>query len=164
MELGIPETLCMEGKPIDVPFVNGELIYRRHNELLIGNLLDLDLKVLERIFHLTNDSHNRSSLSVAEDVLINEDGKIFDDHGIISLPINEISKNMRFNFQNGKQDSVCRLSVVYDPKECNYAHCEIHCFIDDVRRIEGKPPKSAKPFFRRELLKIMNVIKQKKAS
>lgn len=157
ISLGIPEHLCLEGKDLTVPFDDDEVLFRRHNEVLIGDLKNLDLKIIGRIFKLENDSHNRSKLSNETDVLINESGKSFPTYGIVSIPVRNLSKKLEFEYDNGTKK--CTIEPRFVPSNCNYAHSELWCYIDGERRVDGKPPNSAKQFFRREILGMMKIIK-----
>ncbi|MEO6630435.1 MAG: hypothetical protein ABIN13_01895, partial [Mucilaginibacter sp.] len=53
----------------------------------------------------------------------------------------------------------CKLRVVHTVTPCNYSHAEIFLYIND-RKWDEKAPKAAKPFFRRELQKMLTLVKQ----
>ncbi len=158
IKLNIPERLCIEGKPLDVPFSQDELLYRRIDVDIDEYIQGIELRKVEKIFSLQNDSYNRSSLSNPEDVLIDEFGFAYDQHGIISISLKNFSIECEIISQD--QPKTFSLKAVFDPKKCNYAHCEINAFINNVKMEEKRPPKSAKIFFRRALLKEMKLIKK----
>jgi len=159
LKLGVPVHLCAEGKPAQMPFVEDELLYRRHDENIVCELIELDLKIVERIFRLKNDSINRSTLSKLEDVLIDDNGRSYLKYGILSIPVKDLSQEFVYD-SNGRKKTV-RLVAEHVPLECNYAHAQISCYIDGVLKEDGRPPDSAKVFFRRHFLRCASIAKYK---
>ena len=150
--LGIPDRLCSEDKPNIFYFKADEILYRRTSENLPDDILKTDLKIVERIFKLEDDSYNRSSVSEPEDVLINDKGEIFHDYSVIGIPLNSLASLEDFEYDDGKH--VCKFVPEYSPLPCNYAHSEISCYIDDIKRDGNKPPKSVRRYFREEIMKL----------
>jgi hypothetical protein len=166
INLGIPEYLCAEGRP-HLDFLDpGDSILRRHE--LTGNLEDIqalsDSQVGKDLFKLFDDSYNILSLCQhTTDVLFNDrvedNGAHYSDHGIISLNIGALElQNFSYN-QNGVP-VICQFKVHHSETPCNYAHAEMIYYMNGQIYRGQSPSKSAKTFFRRTLLKLMNVVKQ----
>ncbi|MGJ1431596.1 hypothetical protein ACR79M_08465 [Sphingobacterium spiritivorum] len=152
---GVPEHLCSFDKTKELPFIDDECIFRRiSNDLPIS--FDSNKPTdLHHFFPLKNDSYNRSTISNPNDVLIDDNGINYDNHSIFSIlisDINSISKDV----PNGKDEyRNFSLKVVYCPLDCNYAHCEIHCFLNGQRIDPKLNPKSAKLFMRDQLRRLL---------
>lgn len=162
INLDIPERLCSDGKALDIPVDPKEFLYRRTPDVLDGDLTKLDIKIVERLFALLNDSYNRSEFSNPEDVLIDEFGVKYPNNGIIAVNLIDFNKEMVFNIAN--EPKQVKFEAVFDPKACNYAHCEVWSFVNDTRIEGNKPPKSARAFFRKQILSRITIVKQAVAS
>lgn len=158
LDNNIPEHLCSIGKSDDIPFENEEFLYRRFKPSTIPyDLLKLDAEIISRIFSFKDDSYNRSKLSEPKDVLINSDGKIFEDHEILGVKYQDIHEK---TFQ-GNSDNILKqfkLIAHFSPEDCNYAHTEIHVYVDDKPHKLDEPPKNVRKIFRQHLLKIISTI------
>jgi hypothetical protein len=163
---GLPESLCSDGKPSPLDFEEAEIIYRRHTEP--GNVAALkglkENEIGRSIFKIEDDSYNRSLVSSADQVLLNEnpteakDLNYYSNWGIIGLSV-EIVNSIGGIVKLNNVDTECTLQVHHTPTDCNYSHCEIFVFLNGERRI-GKAPKSVTPFVRRTLQAQLNVIKE----
>jgi hypothetical protein len=147
-----------------LPFDNDEeLLYRRHTQH--GDLAILqslpENEIGSKIFQLKDDSYNRSLYSTSEQVLLNDNPTeergedFYKTWGIISIPVKAIN-TFRSEIMLNNKTQVCTLKVAHTANKCNYSHSEIYCYIDNERHC-GKAPKSAIPFFRRELQKILQM-------
>jgi hypothetical protein len=163
---GIPELLCSHGKDAPVSFIDGELVFRRHNQP--GSQAELQAltasEIGNKIFQLDNDSYNRSTLSEPHHVLlVSPDSDqtnldYYQDYGIISLDVDEVNNIHEVVHINNKEHKG-NLRVVHAVEPCNYSHSEIHLYLDG-NLYAGKAPKSARPFFRRQLQAALNVVRQ----
>jgi hypothetical protein len=164
--LDLPLSLCSDGKPDLVDFVDHELIYRRHNEP--GNLDTLKKlntsQIGNKVFQLRSDSYNRSELSSPQHVLlntypaVNKGPDYYKKWGIISLKVNDVnSENEPLIINNVIRQ--CKIKVVHVKEPCNYSHSEIHFFVDDCY-YDSDTPRVAKTHFRDILKGKINVLKE----
>jgi hypothetical protein len=160
VKIGIPKRLCTSNKP-KIDFVdNTEELYRRHD--FTGTEVELKerIDIFDRLFKIHDDSYNRSSLSIAQDVLLNDnpdlEADIYSKCGIIKLLIDKLQKKAIHQINNDPR--VFTLVPIHDPKDCNYSHCEIHCYVDGIKAT--KKPKSINTVFRLILIDMMELVKE----
>jgi hypothetical protein len=166
--LGIPHYLCKNGRSPLTYFGKNEFLLRRFNvKGRVKNFIDINtrqpiVKISNEIFQLNNDSYNRSIFCrVATDVLYNDrvvdNGAHYTSHGVLSISIGSIVGVISPLNQNGSIKH-CELRPIHTPMECNYSHCELQYFVDGT--LYESRPKSANTFFRRILIKRMNILKE----
>lgn len=159
-QLGIPEYLCKNDKPLIENFANDESLYRRHP--FKGTKQELKDKedIINEIFKIHDDSYNKSSLSNAIDVLLNDNPQYHKDiylkHGIIKVNVANLLNEAVHIIDNDPRKF--SLVPIHKPIDCNYSHCEIHCVVDGVKA--AKKPRSVNTVFRKILSNIFEVIRE----
>lgn len=159
IELNIPQRLCSEGKESPVFIGKDEFLYRRFDKKVPDGVLpkDLDLEYQKAFFKFNNDSYNRSGFSEPEDVLIDSGGVNHSTNGIFQVRAELLPLEREYDTNNGT--SLCRIEFNHVSEECNYSHCELHCFVDGVKKDKNAPPASLKLVFRRFLIDNIEIIK-----
>lgn len=159
IELDIPEHLCSEGKDGNVPLIVNETLYRRFDKKVPDGILPKDYgqEYQQAFFKFNNDSYNRSNFSSPEDVLIDSSGKKHLSSGIFSIQAGILPLEGNYNINNDV--AVCRIEFNHVHEECNYSHCELHCFVNNIKKDKGDPPKSLKSVFRRLLIGNIEIVK-----
>lgn len=155
ISLGIPEHLCSFNKEEPVSFVEDELLYRRFHNNIPKNVNELTAEHLNKMFPLRNDSYNRSNLSKPQDVFIDENGIKYNDHFCASFSISRINSITINVPDNSSALRLFSLLVRIDKKDCNYAHCEIDCYMNGLLIDPNKNPRSAKMFMRNQLKRLL---------
>lgn len=155
-ELAIPEHLCSFNKERDVPFEENEILYRRINSDIPDDIGLFSKQNLDKVFPLRNDSYNRSKFSNPQDVLIDANGTVYPEDKVISLKINLINSIEKTVPDSKNSERVFKLQVVSEIVDCNYAHCEVKCFMNGelVPNPEGNP-KSSRSFMRDQLKRLI---------
>lgn len=155
IELGVPEHLCAFDKEEKVAFDEEEVLYRRIPGNLPRSIEELSAEHLNAIFPLRNDSYNRSKLSNPEDVLVDHEGRKYENHSSISIPIKEVNSIKMDVPDNDKNSRVFSLVVRGDILHCNYSHCEIDCYKNGDIIDPTKNPRASKLFMRDQLKRIL---------
>ncbi len=159
-ELSIPENLCSENKVEKKVIIDStERLYRRFSMAIPKDLpiSALDLSYQKLFFRFNRDSYNRSAFSIPEDVLIDSSGKRYDSDGIFSIEASSLPIQDQYDTNIGT--SMCKIEFSHEAEDCNYAHCELHCYVDGIRKDKNAPPPSLKTVFRRMLLKNITILK-----
>lgn len=145
IQLGIPERLCRNNRPL-LKISRDDILFRR-----VPAQLFPDRKASEKVsavaFPLRNDSYNlESQCESPDDVLFSilPDVPHYLDHGIIKIDLGDLW-DASFEYSGGKETYRCRFEFDHEPEDCMYPHSEIKVYINDVLKnpISSKDAKTA---------------------
>ena len=164
-EIGIPAHLHQNSRPQAPQFDEKELLYRRFfvhppKSAWLGKE---NRHKSAKIFHLENDSYNRSKFSQKpEDVLFNINAQSPEDHfgnwGVLSIEVADLQGLVVPAEINGETGSVT-FQPVHKPETCMYPHSEIHAFRNGAF-IPEVAPKSVRAIVRDILVEICGILKE----
>ncbi|OIN59834.1 hypothetical protein [Arsenicibacter rosenii] len=107
---------------------------------------------MAKVFQLSNDSYNRSSLSNESDVLFDDTGHYFANAGILSVSIKQIRSaagTYTLEAQGRIPARILYFNAIHDPMHCNYAHAQLEIWENGTRA--PSQPSSMKTVFREML-------------
>lgn len=149
VEKNIPRRLHARGRPVCPEFKRWEKAYRRHP---LANLATEDVTAIIS-FEDRKNSVNRSGYSRPSDVLILHDsGERLRRHAVLEFEIS----SRKFEW-DGQNPGTYEFRIVHDPKDCNYAHCNMQVFKDGKRVPNFSRPQGIKLKIREHLGEMLRV-------